>query len=138
MTALALVTAGVLVMIGVLHVVWIFSPWPLRSHEEFARLVVGVTEEKLPSTGQTAAVAVLLGLAAYLVVGRADLVAVPGPAWLSLVGTAGVGAVLLLRGAGGFAVSSRQATEFARLDLRVYSPLCVALAACCAVVAFGA
>jgi hypothetical protein len=65
------------------------------------------------------------------------LVGVPGPSWAPVVGTAGVAAVLLLRGAGGLAVSSRRSTEFARLDLRVYSPLCLTLAASCAVVAVG-
>ncbi|WP_159460408.1 DUF3995 domain-containing protein [Lentzea albidocapillata] len=33
--------------------------------------------------------------------------------------------------------SSRQDTEFARLDQRIYSPLCLGLAACCAAVALG-
>jgi hypothetical protein len=137
MTVLALFTAGVLVLVGALHVLWVFSPWPLRSREEFARRVVDVPPEELPSAGLTLAVAVLLGVAAYLVVGRAGLVGVPGPAWLTAVGTAGVAAVFLLRGAGGLAVSSRRSTEFARLDLRVYSPLCLALATSCAVIAFG-
>ncbi|MEU4445587.1 DUF3995 domain-containing protein [Actinosynnema sp. NPDC050801] len=137
MAVLALLTAGLLVLVGALHVLWIFSPWPLRSREEYARRVVGVPMDRLPSAGLTLAVALALGLAAYLVIGRADLVGVPGPSWLPVVGTAGVAAVFLLRGAGGFVVSSRRSTEFARLDLRVYSPLCVALAAACAVVAIG-
>ena len=137
MTVLALLTASVLVLVGALHVLWIFSPWPMRSREEFARRVVDVPPEKLPSAGLTLAVGVLLGVSAYLVVGRAGLVGVPGPAWLPVAGTAGVAAVLLLRGAGGVAVSARKSTEFARLDLRVYSPLCLALATSCAVIAFA-
>ncbi|MFE9748009.1 DUF3995 domain-containing protein [Saccharothrix saharensis] len=137
MAVLALLTAGVLIAVGALHVLWVFSPWPLRSREEFARRVVDVPPEKLPSPGLTLAVAVLLGLAGYLVAGRADLVGVPGPAWLPVVGTAGVAAVFLLRGAGGLVASSRKSTEFARLDLRFYSPLCLALATSCAVLAFG-
>ncbi|GAB2967863.1 DUF3995 domain-containing protein [Saccharothrix stipae] len=137
MAVLALLTAGVLVLVGALHVLWIFSPWPLRSREEYARLVVDVPPERLPSAGLTLVVALALGLAAYLVIGRADLVGVPGPSWLPVAGTAGVAAVFLLRGAGGFVVSSRRSTEFARLDLRVYSPLCVVLAASCAVIAIG-
>ncbi|MFD1146148.1 DUF3995 domain-containing protein [Saccharothrix hoggarensis] len=137
MTVLALLTAIVLVLVGVLHVVWIFTPWPTRSREEFARLVVDVPPEKLPSPALTSAVAVLLGVAAYLVVGRAGLVPVPGPSWVAVVGTVGVAAVLALRGVSGLAISSRRSTGFARLDLRIYSPLCVALAAGCAVVAFG-
>ena len=66
MAVLALLTAGVLVAVGALHVLWVFSPWPLRSREEFARRVVGVPPEKLPSPGLTLAVAVLLGGAAVV------------------------------------------------------------------------
>ncbi|GAA1352263.1 DUF3995 domain-containing protein [Saccharothrix algeriensis] len=128
MVVLALITALVLAAVGVLHVVWVFTPWPLRSPEEFARRVVGVTPDRLPPPGLTAAVAVLLGLAAYLVAGRAGLVAVPGPGWWTAVGAAGVAAVLLLRGVRGLVVSTGRDTEFARLDRRVYSPLCLALA----------
>lgn len=137
MTVLALVTALVLLVLGILHVVWMFSPWPLRTREDFARRVVDVPVDRLPSRPLTAAVAIALGLAAYLVVGRADVVGVPGPGWVPVVGTAGVAAVLLLRGAGGLAVSTRKDTEFARLDVRVYSPLCLTLAAAAALVAFG-
>lgn len=135
MMVLGSVTATVLTLVGVLHVVWMFSPWPLRTREEFASRVVGVAVEKLPSGPATGAVAVLLGLAAYLVAGRAGVVPVPGPHWLAAVGTGGVAAVFLLRGAGGLVVSSRQDTEFARLDQRIYSPLCLVLAACCGTVA---
>lgn len=135
MTALALLTATVLMVVGVLHVVWMFSPWPLRSREEFARRVVDVPVEKLPTPGMTAVVALLLGIAGYLVVARAELVAVVGPGWLPAVGTAVVAAVLLLRGAGGLVMSTRRNTEFARLDRRYYSPLCLILALSCATVA---
>lgn len=135
MTVLALLTAAVLMLVGALHVVWMFSPWPLRTREEFARRVVDVPVEKLPTAGMTAVVALLLGVAGYLVAARAELVAVVGPGWLPAVGTGGVAAVLLLRGAGGLVMSSRQSTEFARLDRRYYSPLSLVLALSCAAVA---
>jgi hypothetical protein len=135
MTVLALLTSIVLLLIGALHVVWMFSPWPLRTREEFARRVVDVPVDKLPTPGMTAVVALLLGVAGYLVSARVDLVPVAGPGWLPAVGTGGVAAVLLLRGAGGLVISSRRSTEFARLDRRYYSPLCLSLAASCATVA---
>ncbi|MDX8031410.1 DUF3995 domain-containing protein [Lentzea sp. BCCO 10_0856] len=135
MTVLGLGTAAVLTLVGALHVVWMFSPWPLRTREQFASRVVGVPVEKLPSGPATGAVAVLLGVAAYIVAGRVGVAPMPGPTWLAAVGTAGVAAVFLLRGAGGLVVSSRQDTDFARLDQRIYSPLCLVLAACCATVA---
>ncbi|MEU4805326.1 DUF3995 domain-containing protein [Actinosynnema sp. NPDC023587] len=135
MTLVALLTAVVLVAVGGLHVVWAFSPWPLRSREEFASRVVGVPADRLPSPGLTLAVAALLALAGYLVAARGGVVGAPGPAWLTVVGTAGVAAVLLLRGAGGLVSSARGGTEFARLDRRVYSPLCLVLAAATGLVA---
>ncbi|NKE60651.1 DUF3995 domain-containing protein [Lentzea sp. PSKA42] len=135
MTVLALLTAIVLLLVGALHVVWMFSPWPLRTREEFARRVVDVPVEKLPTPSLTAVVALLLGVAGYLVVARAGLVAVVGPGWLPAVGTGGVAAVLALRGAGGLVMSTRRSTEFARLDRRYYSPLCLVLAVSCTAVA---
>lgn len=135
MTVLALFTATALTLVGALHVVWMFSPWPLRTREEFARRVVDVPVEKLPTPGLTAAVALLLGVAGYLVVARAGLVTALGPGWLSLVGTGGVAAVLALRGTVGLVMSSRRNTDFARLDRRYYSPLCLVLAVSCAAVA---
>ena len=135
MAALALGTATALFLIGALHVVWMFSPWPLRTREEFASRVVGVPVEKLPSAPMTGGVALLLGMAAYLIVSRVGLLPLPGPGWLAVAGTTGVAAVLLLRGAGGLIVSSRHDTEFAQLDKRIYSPLCLVLAGCCGAVA---
>jgi hypothetical protein len=135
MTVLALLTATVLLLVGALHVAWMFSPWPLRTRAEFARRVVDVPVEKLPSPGLTAVVALLLGVAGYLVVARAGLIAVAGPGWLPAVGTGGVAAVLGLRGAGGLVMSARRSTDFARLDRRYYSPLCLILAVSCTAVA---
>jgi hypothetical protein len=135
MSVLALLTAIVLLLVGALHVVWMFSPWPLRTREEFARRVVDVPVEKLPTPPLTAVVALLLGVAGYLVIARAGLVAVVGPGWLPAVGTGGVAAVLALRGAGGLVMSTRRSTEFARLDRRYYSPLCLVLAVSCTAVA---
>ncbi|WP_329791194.1 DUF3995 domain-containing protein [Lentzea sp. DG1S-22] len=132
MTGLAVLTAVVLLLVGALHVVWTFSPWPLRTREEFARRVVDVPVDRLPTPGMTLVVALLLAVAGYLVAAQGALVAVPGPTWLPVVGTGGVAAVLLLRGAVGLALSLRRDTEFARLDRRYYSPLCLALAGCCA------
>lgn len=135
MTVLALLTATVLLLIGALHVVWTFSPWPLRTREDFARRVVDVPVDKLPTPGMTLMVALLLGVAGYLIAARAGLVAMPGPTWIPAAGAGGVAAVLLLRGAAGLVMSFRRDTEFARLDRRYYSPLCLGLAGSCAVVA---
>lgn len=137
MMVLGGIAAAVLALVGALHVVWMFSPWPVRTREEFARKVVGVESEDLPSRPLTALVALALAAAAYLVAARAGLVAVIGPDWGVPVGTAVVAGVLLLRGLAGFATSARKDTEFAYWDLRVYAPLCVVLGGACLAVALG-
>ncbi|WP_436499378.1 DUF3995 domain-containing protein [Actinokineospora sp. HUAS TT18] len=137
MLVLGWVAAVVLLLVGALHVVWMFSPWPLRTPEEFARKVVGVEVDALPSRTLTALVVVALVAAAYLVAAKAGIVTAIGPDWGVPVGAAGAGIVLLLRGLAGFVQSSRRDTEFARLDLRVYAPLCVALGGACLAVAIG-
>ncbi|GAA3885318.1 hypothetical protein GCM10022243_57680 [Saccharothrix violaceirubra] len=135
MEIVAVVVAVALALIGLLHVVWIFSPWPLPDRASFAELVTDRPVAQAPPWPLTLLVAVLLGLAGYLVVGRAGVVAVPGPAWLTTVGAGGVAAVLLLRGVGGFVHWARSTTAFARLNRRWYSPLCVVLGTGAGVVA---
>ena len=127
----------VLLIVAGVHVVWMFSPWPFRTVEEFARKVLGVESDQLPSRALTALVVVLLVAAAYLVTAKAGIVPAVGPTWMVAVGTAGVATVLLLRAARGFVQSSRADSAFARLDLRVYAPLCVALGGACLAVAIG-
>ncbi|MBC6450603.1 DUF3995 domain-containing protein [Actinokineospora xionganensis] len=138
MMVLGGLAATMLVLVGALHVVWMFSPWPVRTREEFASKVVGVEADDLPNRFLTALVAIALFAAAYLVAARAGLVAVVGPEWGVPVGVAIVAGVLLLRGVAGFVTSARKNTEFAYWDLRVYAPLCVVLGGACLAVAVGA
>ncbi|MFI5529343.1 DUF3995 domain-containing protein [Kitasatospora sp. NPDC051853] len=124
--AAAAVAAAGLFAAGALHLVWTVSPWPLGSAAELAEAVVGVTEDQLPPTGLTLAVAGLLGAAGGLVLAR------PGSgAWVVRAGVWTVSGVLLVRGLGGLVVSGAGLGEapeaFRRWDLALYSPLCVAL-----------
>ncbi|SDI05800.1 Protein of unknown function [Actinokineospora alba] len=137
MMVLGGIAAIVLVLVGGLHVVWMFSPWPVRTRAEFARKVVGVEADDLPNRFLTALVAIALFAAAYLVAARAGIVGVIGPRWATPVGTATVAAVLLFRGVAGFITSARKDTEFTYWDLRVYAPLCVVLGGACLAVAVG-
>lgn len=131
------VTAALLALVGALHVVWMFSPWPLVDRQAFARRVVGVEVDRLPGRGATLVVAVLLFAAAYLVVARVGGAPPVGPVWVVHAGVATVAAVLLLRGAGGLVTSTRKDTEFARWDRRLYAPLCLVLGGLCLAVSLG-
>lgn len=112
-----------------LHVVWATgSTWPADDRDKLADLVLG--HRPLPSTFLTWLVAALLA-AATAVTGRATLGDSPSRA--VRLGARAVGATLLVRGAGGLIVSGADlegaTPEYRRLDLRLYSPLCLALGA---------
>ncbi|MFG2824634.1 DUF3995 domain-containing protein [Kitasatospora sp. NPDC048365] len=125
--------AGGLLGAAAFHAVWVVSPWPLGSWAEFAELVVGVPEAELPSAPATAAVAVLLSAAAWLVVTAARPGRRLAASRLVRWGAWTVTGILALRGLGGLlapALALGTAPDgFRRWDLLLYSPLCTALAA---------
>lgn len=129
--AAAAAAGASLLAAGALHVVWIFSPWPLDSPAELAATVVGVQESQLPSRPLTLAVASLLGAASWLVVTSARSAHRLASARLVRVGIWTVCGVLSARGLGGLTVSGfalREATaEFRHWDLLLYSPLCIGI-----------
>ena len=145
MQVVAVVTALVLAALGALHLVWVASPWPLSSREEFARTVVGKEASDVVDLSffrpATVAVAAALGAAAYLVAVAGGAVASSVPDRLVGVGVWGVAAVLLLRGLGGLVMSGLGLGDapaaFRRLDLAAYSPLCLALGGLAAAVALA-
>ena len=125
-------TAGAgLLAIGGFHVVWATgSSWPMKDRRLLTDAVVGSKEDSPPSPAACLAVAGLLGTAAALVDGRPRALPL-----ISRLGASGVVAVLATRGALGLAgrtdvLSPGSVSDnFRRLDRRVYSPLCLALAA---------
>lgn len=140
--AAAVIAAAGFLALAALHAYWALGGfWPGRDAETLARRVVGGPRGmRGPGPGPTwAVVAVLLGAAA-VALGAAGLVPLPAPGGL-VRGAAGLGvAVLLVRGLEGF-VDERlrpdtAGSPFARLNVRVYSPLCLALAALLAVAAW--
>lgn len=135
-----MLAALALFVIGAFHVWWVRSPWPCRTRAELARNVVGRPDGDLPPvyTPLSFLVAALLVLAAHLVAAKADLVPAGMPDGVLTAGTWGVAAVLALRGVTGLVQSGFELGDaparYRDLDVRVYSPLCLALAALIVVV----
>ncbi|MFF5189354.1 DUF3995 domain-containing protein [Streptomyces sp. NPDC000345] len=125
-------SASGLLAAGLLHGVWVFTPWPLASRAEFATVVVGVEESQLPSKPATFAVAALLCTAAWLVITATRPASPIGASRLVRIGLWTVSGVLAVRGLGGLAASGLALGNvphaFRHWDLALYSPLCVTLA----------
>ena len=150
-----LVGAAGLAAAAGLHVVWASgSTWPCRDADDLADVVIGrapttrrreasETSERsetstVPGAAMTAGVAALLASAGALTAAASGVIPVRGrAAGLARLGSRVASGVLLARGTSGLVVSGLGiggATErFRRMDLRVYSPLCVALGSAVAV-----
>lgn len=134
----AWIVAGMLAAIGALHIYW-----ALGGTAGIVRAVVpevGGRPAFTPGPALTLAVAALLEIAAALVALQGKLFAIGGlPSALTRVGALGVAVVLAARGVGDFRLVGLfkrvRGTRFARLDSRVYTPLCFALAAGIVIVA---
>jgi hypothetical protein len=122
-------TATALFVIAGIHVVWALgSSFPFRTRDELADSVVGTKE--VPSSAACMAVASAL-VAAALVVGGV----VPMPGRFRGLALRVISATLATRGVAG--AMGRTSTlspgsdspTFNRLDKRIYSPLCLWLAA---------
>lgn len=120
-------TATALLVVAAVHGYWALGGhWPARERALLAETVVG-PGQPMPGAAATWSVAVLLVAAAAIVLGTGLGTGI----WLFRAGALVVGAVLLVRGVAGLylsGVANREST-FARLDLRIYSPLCLLLAA---------
>jgi len=127
--------AAALVLTGLagLHAYWARGGlWPGDDPASLGETVVGPGAE-LPPSPAVWAVAGLLGASAAAV---ATTTALREPPGLARTMTRVTGGVLLARGMGGMALSLINGldTRFGRLDVLLYSPLCVALS-CGAVLA---
>ncbi|GGR35728.1 DUF3995 domain-containing protein [Deinococcus ruber] len=120
-------------LIAGLHVYWgVGGVWPGRDAQSLARTVVGGPPGmKPPPLLACVAVAGLLLVAAGLLLMTGGVWATWLPTWLLRLGTAGVAAVLLLRGVAGYFMQrirpAPAGTPFVRLNLLIYSPLCLLL-----------
>ncbi|MEV2273871.1 DUF3995 domain-containing protein [Nonomuraea africana] len=125
-----------LAAVGTMHAIWTVTPWPMASYADLARTVVGVTEG-FPPAPLTGAVAVALGAAAYLVAAQAHLISSAVRPRLIRTGVWTVAGVIAARGTAGLISSglTGPSTDYTRMDLALYSPLCLAIASLAAYVA---
>jgi hypothetical protein len=130
--------AGTLLVLAGLHVYWAAGgTWgagaavPAREGRPLFR----------PSTAGTVGVAVLLMLGAAILLVRLGLFGPRQPSWLFGAGAWVLAGVFLVRSIGDFRwigfFKRHGGTRFATLDTALYSPLCLGLAAGCALVALA-
>ncbi|ORT60994.1 hypothetical protein BKD26_05540 [Streptomyces sp. CB03238] len=137
-TVAPMALAIALTAIGVLHFIWVFSPWPFKDVMTFTKTIGGSDDGVMPPVPSTVLVGLALIGGAVLTLMVNESIPGIGPAWLRLVGMYGLAVVLLTRGLGGYFMNSGAAIEFQRLNTFLYSPLCVALAALSGTVAVAA
>lgn len=126
-------TAATLLAIAGLHASWVTgSTWPYADGATLSRHVLGIPETPcMPSAAATVAVTAALAVTGAAAVARTSKS--PRLRGAARLLTMPAAAVLAVRGLGGFAQSllapDAATAEFTRNDLRIYSPLCLALAA---------
>jgi hypothetical protein len=121
--------AGGLLAIAAVHANWARgSAWPAPTHQHLAQAVIGRSSMPPPRAS--------LAVAAALIAAGAIVAGVPGRGGrMQRTGVAGVTAVLGLRGIVGLMgrmPHEKRSPSFARWNRRLYSPLCLLLAALCA------
>jgi hypothetical protein len=128
------VVASVLAVDGGAHTFWAVSgsSWPAHDHRA---LSAGLLDMQVPFTPRVLVpLAVLLFGGAALVAARAGLLGAAGrrlPRWLPYLATLAVTGGTAVRAVAGFGwlVTADPASTFFRLNLAVYTPLCLLLAA---------
>ena len=129
-TALA---SALLAAVAILHVYWGFGGrWPGHDERSLVDTIVGVTPDgRMPSRASCLSITCLLFVAAFLPFAAHNLVPNPLPD-VALTGSWVVTVVFAVRGIGGYLEHRiRPATvdlPYHRLNLRIYSPLCLLLA----------
>jgi uncharacterized protein DUF3995 len=129
---MAWMVTGTLAALGALHIYWALGGTVGAGSAVVP--AVGGRSAFTPGPALTLAVAALLEIAAALVALQGTLFVIDGlPPALIRAGALGVAVVLAARGVGDFRLVGLfkrvRRTRFARLDSRVYTPLCFAVAA---------
>ena len=143
MIAAAVTASAVLALIAGIHLYWAAGGrWPGRDERSLAETVVGTTPGgRMPGPAACVAVAELFSAAGLLPLVASGLLPLPLPARLVHLGLGGAALVFGLRGVFGFFDHLLRpgivGLPFHRLNRRLYSPLCLALAALLAASGLG-
>ena len=134
MMTLALLEAGVLVLIAALHVYWALGGlWPGADAADLAAHVAGFADSAAPpSAVASLLVAALLAYAAMVALVLGGLIRSPIPFFLLGPSALVITLVFVGRGIAGYTSAWRRLAPvqpFARLDRLFYSPLCLLLGA---------
>jgi hypothetical protein len=132
MILLAWLLSTILLLVTALHVYWgIGGIWPGRDAASCAHAVVGFRGvDEMPSSAAAFAVAACLALATLWPVALQGVFATPFPRQGLAATAVMIGLVFAGRGVAGFTPWWRRLAPeqpFARLDTRLYSPLCLAI-----------
>jgi hypothetical protein len=134
MTLIAILAAAILFSISVLHFYWAFGGhWPGTDANSLAQTVVGgAGNTPMPSSLACTVVAVGLLMAAWITLAAQDIAPPVFSGAVNRVAAFALATALGLRGAGGFLETRLrpeiQGSPYARLNVRLYSPLCLMLA----------
>ncbi|WP_427450185.1 DUF3995 domain-containing protein [Litorimonas sp. WD9-15] len=135
MTLLSQITAAILLLIALFHLLWgINVYWPAKDEASLARAVVGAKGiTQMPNFWACSFVTVALLIGAVIVLSLGGAVRLASiPIWIFQILGAGFALVLLARGIIGFTPFWAGITPeepFLTLNRLYYSPLCLALGA---------
>lgn len=133
-TAAASILFLCLLTVSLAHLLWAFgSPWPIRDPDLLARTVIGSPKVQRVPRFASFVVAVLVFAAAAIGSALGDKES--GGMLLTLAGIA-LTLIFGIRGILGYTAGWRARfplEPFATLDRRIYSPLCLIVAACFAI-----
>ncbi|QBD75782.1 DUF3995 domain-containing protein [Ktedonosporobacter rubrisoli] len=144
-TLAGILVAVVLALDGLLHAFWATGQvWPAHDRLSLAQTVLNTNNERSFRTAVLVPLVCMLGLGTLLILARIHQLGSLGqlvPAWLLQISVLIIGAGLLLRGIAGlawaFGLAPSRSKLFYKLNLVLYTPLCLLLFCAVALIAFS-
>jgi hypothetical protein len=134
MISIGIANALVLLGIAILHAAWAMgSEFPATDEKALSRMVTGFKgQDEMPPRTASAMVAVALAGASFWCLALSGLAPIHLPSWLVVLGGIALALVFGARGIAGYTAWWQELTPeqpFRRLDIRLYSPLCLLIGA---------